>query len=113
MGVIEPEERGLSIRDLLLEVRKDIRVIDAKLEGKADRARVHEILSDIAEIRLDRVRTAAVQAEDISFIRSRIETLPDHEIRLRTLERFRYAVPSVAALGLLMAAVSAVVTLIH
>lgn len=107
------DDRGLSIRDLLLEVRKDIRVMDAKLEGKADRARVHEIITELATLKLDRAAERANQSSDLAFIRQRIEALPDHEIRLRSLERFRYAIPSVAVLGLLAGAVSAAATLIH
>lgn len=38
--------------------------------------------------------------EDVGFIKSRIEALPDHENRIRVLERFKNAVPSVAVLSL-------------
>lgn len=30
---------------------------------------------------------------DLRFIKAKIEAIPDHENRLRSLERFRYAIP--------------------
>lgn len=49
---------------------------------------------------------------DVSYIRGKLEGIPglvlDHETRLRSLERFRHAVPSVAVLSLLVAIASGV-----
>jgi 50S ribosomal subunit-associated GTPase HflX len=41
--------------------------------------------------------------EDVADIKARIESLPDHEGRLRSLERFRYAVPGAALVGVAVA----------
>lgn len=49
--------------------------------------------------------------EDVSYIRAKIEVIPDHEGRLRSLERFRYAFPSTAIIGAAMAVASLVVAL--
>jgi hypothetical protein len=38
---------------------------------------------------------------DVAEIRVRIESVPDHEHRLRRLERFRYAFPSLATFAAL------------
>ncbi len=51
--------------------------------------------------------------EDVAFIKSKIEALPDHETRIRVLERFRYAVPSTALLGLAVAVATAAITFTH
>jgi hypothetical protein len=40
---------------------------------------------------------------DVADIKARIEMLPDHESRIRILERFRYAVPGAAALAVAVA----------
>lgn len=93
---------GLTFRDILLEVRADVRSIRMELENKADRARVHELANEIHLVKLE-------HASD----RRDIAVLPDHETRLRGLERFRYAIPSIAVLGLLTAAVSTVAVFIH
>lgn len=93
---------GLTIRDLLLEVRADIRSIDIKLEGKADRTRVHELANELNVIKLERATEKRLT-----------EILPDHETRLRGLERFRYAIPSVAVLGFIVTAITAVFTFAH
>jgi hypothetical protein len=39
---------------------------------------------------------------DVAVIKERLIMLPDHEIRLRGLERFRYAFPGVALLALVV-----------
>jgi hypothetical protein len=104
---------GLTIRDLILEIRQDVRAMDTKLEDKADRDRVHDLANDVSAIKLDRAAERASQSSDLVFIRSRIEALPDHEVRLRTLERFRYAVPSAAVLGLGVAIATAAITFTH
>ena len=51
--------------------------------------------------------------EDVAYIKAKIETLPDHETRLRSLERFRYAIPGVSALSLIVAAVTSAIAFIH
>ena len=104
---------GLSLRDLMIEVRQDIRNIDVKLEQKADRSRVHELISEVAAQRLTAITDKSLVAADLAFIREKIEDLPDHEIRLRVLERFRYAVPSTALLGLAVAVATAAVQFTH
>lgn len=43
--------------------------------------------------------------EDVAYIKAKIESLPDHEHRLRSLERWRYGVP-----GSVIAAVLALIT---
>lgn len=43
---------SFSVKELLIELREDIRSIDTKLELKADRDRVHEIVNDLASLRL-------------------------------------------------------------
>jgi len=96
----DPAE-GMTIRDLLLEVRADIRAIDIKLESKADRTRVHELANEINVVKLERATEKRL-----------MEVLPDHEARLRGLERFRYAVPSVAVLAFIVTSVTALVTFI-
>lgn len=49
---------------------------------------------------------------DVSYIRGKLEGIPglvlDHETRLRSLEKFRHAIPSVAVLSLIVAVSSAV-----
>lgn len=47
--------------------------------------------------------------EDVADIKARIESLPDHETRLRSLERFRYGVPGSAFLALLVSAIALIV----
>lgn len=96
------DDEGLTIRDLLLEVRADVRSLKLEMESKADRVRVHELANEIHRVTLERALDTRL-----------MEALPDHEIRLRGLERFRYAIPSVAVLGFLVAAVTAATTLIH
>jgi len=98
----EDRAEGLTIRDLLLEVRADIRSIDVKLEGKADRERVHQLANEINVVKLERATEKRL-----------MEVLPDHEARLRGLERFRYAIPSVSVLGFLVAAITAAITIVH
>jgi hypothetical protein len=49
--------------------------------------------------------------EDVAYIKAKIESLPDHETRLRTLERFRYAIPGVSVLSFIVAAITAAVAL--
>jgi hypothetical protein len=39
--------------------------------------------------------------EDVAAIKAHIEALPDHEIRLRTLERWKYGIPGGAIVALL------------
>lgn len=41
--------------------------------------------------------------QDVAYIKAKIEDLPDHESRIRSLERFRYTFPSVAIIGLVVA----------
>jgi len=49
---------------------------------------------------------------DVSYIRGKLEGIPglvlDHETRLRSLEKFRHAVPSMAFISLLVAVGSGV-----
>jgi hypothetical protein len=47
--------------------------------------------------------------EDVAYIRAKIEVIPDHEGRLRSLERFRYAFPSTAIIAAAVAVASLVV----
>ena len=41
-----------SVKELLLELRRDVAAIDAKLDLKADRERVHQLASEIAAVNL-------------------------------------------------------------
>lgn len=49
-------------------------------------------LSETAEEKLHRI------AEDVSYIKSKIETIPDHEARIRSLERWKWGGGAVTAL---------------
>jgi len=40
--------------------------------------------------------------EDVAYIKAKIDALPDHEKRLRSLERWRYGIPG----GLLVTLIS-------
>lgn len=56
----------------------------------------------------ERDETLAQIRVDVADIRARIESLPDHEKRLRSLERFRYGVPGTAVLAVLLSIVALV-----
>jgi hypothetical protein len=45
--------------------------------------------------------------EDVAFIKAKIETLPDHETRIRRVEKWMYGIPvsALVALGGLAAAI--------
>ena len=49
--------------------------------------------------------------EDMAYIKARIEALPDHEIRLRSLERFRYAVPGSTVVALVVSGLGLALTI--
>lgn len=51
----------------------------------------------------DRDRILTEIRVDVADIKARIEAVPDHENRIRSLERFRYSVPGTAILGVLLA----------
>jgi hypothetical protein len=74
------EGRGLSLRELVLEVRADVKSLDEKIE------------------KIDRQGSIGTR-----------EDLTDHETRIRTLERFRYGAPGTAVLGVILAAVAIVI----
>lgn len=50
---------------------------------------------------------------DVAEIRVRIEAVPDHEGRIRKLERFRYAFPSLALLTFAATVALGALTIFH
>lgn len=58
-----PPVSGLSLRELILELRADVRNIDIKLEHKADRQRVHDLANEINVMKIQRAAEAAARAE--------------------------------------------------
>jgi hypothetical protein len=48
---------------------------------------------------------------DVAVIKERIQILADHEVRLRSLERFRFAFPGAAVLAVCVAAAGVVLQL--
>lgn len=43
----------------------------------------------------------ATVREDVAYIKAHIESLPDHETRIRSLERWKYGIPGSALAALL------------
>lgn len=76
---------GLSFRELLLELRADVRSIDAKLDNKADRGRVHDLAATIAAIRLERSAETIIRAAQTDDIRELKRTLD-------SLQAFRWKI---------------------
>lgn len=70
------EARGLTLRELVLEIREDVKKLDTKIE------------------KIDRTGSIGTREE-----------LTDHETRLRHIERWMYGIP-VAALGAIGALVA-------
>jgi hypothetical protein len=80
------DDRGFSIsydiKDLLVELKADLRQIDGKLDMKADRERVHDLQNDVSSLKL----TQAAREE--VFRRSQV-ALEEHDRRLDDVERWR------------------------
>lgn len=51
----------------------------------------------------ERDRLLIETRQDVAIIKERILILADHEVRLRALERFRFAFPGVAVISVLIA----------
>lgn len=64
--------------------------------------KVDQLISDVGDLK---VIAGTVGAN--------VETLHDHEIRIRSLERFRYAIPSVAFLALLVTTAFGIFAIFH
>lgn len=65
-----PEDRGLSLRELVLEVRADVKALDDKIE------------------KIDRNGSIGTREE-----------LTDHEIRIRGIERFRWGLTGIGSIA--------------
>lgn len=101
-----PDEITLSRETLRAELAQlELRLVDRltqALDGKADHAVVEAQNQRITVLELSRAARETLPTE-----------INDVEKRVTRLERFRYAVPSVAALSAVAAIVMATVTLIH
>ena len=58
---------SLPLRDLLGDIKRSIEQIDAKLDEKADRARVHDIVGDVSTInlRLTHLETVIIPGSEL------------------------------------------------
>jgi hypothetical protein len=50
---------------------------------------------------------------DVAVIKERMLILADHEVRLRSVERFRYSFPGVAVIAVLVAGASLGINLLY
>lgn len=80
--------------------------ITSALETKADQAYVEQLHARVHSV--ESVASAAA-----SLAQANIEKDADKEKRIRALERFKNAVPSVAAISLVVSIATAVVAYIH
>lgn len=56
----------------------------------------------------ERDRLLIETRQDVAIIKERIQILADHEVRLRSMERFRFAFPSISLLAFFVAGVGIV-----
>lgn len=75
---------GFTNKEILIEIRDNVKELAAKID------------------RIDREGSIGTQSD-----------LQDHENRLRLLERFRYAIPSVATLALFASIAATVIAALH
>lgn len=54
-------EKVFTVKELLIELRRDVALIDAKLDNKADRQRVHDLANEINVIKLERAGEATIR----------------------------------------------------
>lgn len=78
-------EVSFDVKDLLIELRNDVRAIDTKLELKADRERVHMLANDLAAMRLEMVANKIV----VEDVRRNGVVLEDHGGRLDAIESYK------------------------
>jgi hypothetical protein len=89
---MDEETVGYTLRDILVRVDKKLDAIDAKLEAKADRARVHELAASVAGV--DK-RVAVIESQNLDKRVRKVEQSGDENSGERKLKRFLW--PAVAA----------------
>jgi hypothetical protein len=61
----------------------------------------------------ERDRLLVETRTDVAVIKERMLILADHEVRLRSVERFRYSFPGVAVIAVLLAGASLGINLLY
>jgi hypothetical protein len=76
---------GTRSRDILIRVDKKLDAIDAKLETKAERSRVHELVGTVAAV--DK-RVAVIESQNLDKRLRQVEQSGDETTGERRLKRF-------------------------
>lgn len=77
MDVDEAQDVAFTVKELLLELRQDVKAIDSKLDQKADRERVHDLAATVASMMLSKadradVRTLELQVKAMETMNAKI-----------------------------------------
>jgi len=76
------QQVAFSTKELLVEVRNDVRAINLKLDSKADRERVHALAADLAALQLKHTARSGELAQALVAV-------IDHGHRLDAVEGWR------------------------
>ena len=107
------EEQAFTVKEIVLEIRKDVKdlasFVETQIADVNKNAAVATTKASVVESKIAALAQTVDRIDRGGSIGTKAEA-QDHERRLRGLERFRYAFPSVA---LLSAAASAAAIALH